>query len=252
MKKGIKLLTFASLAASTSLFALTAEARNEYIENAIKSRPELSSFYEGLVNTGVINELNSGVPYTIFAPTDEALAELSSEKYPCLYSEQCREEAANILRNHIVPQEVNFNSPGEKGVFSIDKNLIRLGQPRKGNYTADGFNIVGQHQLAGGVIYEIDGVIADARELSAVSQLKYISAPAVPAAPAVEQRVTKQIYYSPDGRQDGISETVTTTTTTTTPEPMQTPAAGTYMSTPPAVPVPQPVVVPVPSQQPQY
>lgn len=250
MKKVTKLLTFASLVASTSLFALSAEARNEYIENAIKERPELSSFYEGLVNTGVINEMNSGVPYTIFAPTNDALAELSSEKYPCLYSEQCREEAADILRNHIVPGEVNFSSPGEKGAFSIDKTLLRLGEPRKGDYTVDGHNVVGQSQLAGGVIYEIDGVLADAKELSAVSQLKVIAAPVVPTAPGVEQRVTKQIYYSPDGRQDGISETVTTTTTTRS-EPMQAPAAGTtYMA--PAVPVPQPVIVPVPTQQPQY
>lgn len=249
MKKVTKLLTIASLVASTSLFALSAEARNTYIEDAIKSRPDLSSFYEGLVNTGVINELNSGVPYTIFAPTNEALAKLSSEKYPCFYSEQCREEAANILRNHIVPDEVNFSSPGEKGVFSIDKTLIRLGEPRKGNYTADGYNVVGQHQLAGGVIYEIDGVIADAKELSEVSQMKFIAAPVTVTMPQAEQRVTKQIYYSPDGRQDGISETVTTTTTTT-PMPLQAPAAGTtYMTAPPAVAVPQPVVVPVPAPQ---
>lgn len=220
-------IALAGILTGTALLPGAAEARNEYIENAIKSRPELSSFYEGLVNTGVINELNEGVSYTIFAPTNAALAGLSEDKYPCFYSEQCRDEAADILRNHIVPQEVNFASPGAKGVFSIDKTLIHLGEPAKNSYTVDGHNVVSQYQMAGAVLYEIDGVIADAQELSAVTSMKFIPM-AVTAPPAINT-TTEKVYYAPDGRPDGISTTTTTQTPAAVPvTPMNTiaPAAS--------------------------
>lgn len=240
MKK-THIFAVAGLMAGTALFTNPAQARNEYIENALKNRPELSSFYQGLVNTGVINELNEGVSYTIFAPTNDALASLSEEKYPCFYSEQCKGEAADILRNHIVPQEVNFASPGAKGVFSIDKTLIHLGKPARNSFTVDGHNVVRQQQMAGAVLYEIDGVIADAQELSNVSALKYVPMAVVEPQPAVNT-TTEKVYYSPEGRPDGISTTTTTTTQTPAVIPVA-PMNNLAPAAPPTVVVPAPVIV---------
>lgn len=181
------------------------------IESELSSRPELSDFYSGLKNTGVINELNRGVPYTIFAPTNAAMAKITETKYPCFYSEQCREEAANILRNHIVPQEISFADPGRFAAVSIDGMNIGLSQPRKGDYYVNGHEVVNQMQLMGGVLYEIDGVIASPQELADVSRLKVVPVAVVVPSQVNEETVTKKVYYDSAG-DPGHTTTVTTVT----------------------------------------
>ena len=205
-----KINKFAALSLAVVLMsgASIAQAKNAVVEDAIKSRPELSSFYEGLVNTGVINELQSGVSYTVFAPTNEAMAEISRDKYPCFYSAQCKEEIADILRNHITVGEVNFATPNLKSVFSIDKRQVAILETSKGNYSVDGHKVVSQNQLLGNVLHEIDGVIASKEELALVSRLK------TPVATNVEKKtITEKVYYAPDGVPDGASKTTVTTVT---------------------------------------
>jgi len=197
-------------AASLLCVASGAYAANSSVEAELKSRPEVSKFYEGLVNTGVINELHSGSGYTIFAPTNEAMDELTQEKYPCFYSEQCRDEVADILRNHIVASEVSFATPRAPGAYSIDGMFLSLSEPRKGDYMVSGANVLSQNQKFGGNFYEIDDVIASPQELADVKTLKYI-----PVASVEKTVTTDEIYYEPN--TGGESVTRTTTTVTTTP-----------------------------------
>lgn len=206
-----QLLTITCMAAGASFYAGYASAGNSTIEDALKSRENLSAFYQGLVNTGVINELDSGASYTVFAPTNDAMKKISQDKYPCFYSQQCADEVADILRNHIVKGEVAMGTTGptKTGVFSIDGEHLALGTVGNRDYTVNGKEIETQHQLLGSVLYEIDGVIAEPQELSDVGSLKYVHVPV--ATPVAQQTVQEQMYYAPDGRPDGYSRTVTTT-----------------------------------------
>lgn len=212
MKKNLKVIAIAGLTALSSGLFDNAHARNATIENALERRPELSAFYQGLINTGVIDELDEDTLYTVFAPTNAAVEKMTRDQYPCFYSDQCVNEVADILRNHIVAgKEVNFNNPGQNAVFSVNKKELKIGQSTKNQYTIDGHNVVAQNQLAGGIVDEIDGVIATPQQLVNVSRMKY---PFAQNENGVERRtVTERVFYAPDGEPDGVSRTTTVTRT---------------------------------------
>lgn len=204
----LKHASLIALLGATAL-ALPAYANNTHVENAIKARPELASFYEALTVTGVNQELQEGKSYTVFAPTNAAFAAITKDQYPCFYSEQCKAQIADVVRNHIVPGENHVDDiVKQKGVlFSIDKRQIPIGMPNPDKYTADGRNIVRISGIRGGMLYNIDGVIANQQELSMFT---------VPVSTTVTQKV---ISYSPVGSVDGKTTVVETTTTTTGPAP---------------------------------
>ncbi|MBY0407542.1 MAG: fasciclin domain-containing protein [Rickettsiales bacterium] len=202
------LKTASAAALALSLLATPASANNERVENAIKNRKELASFYEAMLVTGVNTELREGKSYTVFAPTNEAFARITKDQYPCFYSEQCKEQIADVVRNHIVPGEEHVEDViKQKGaLFSIDKRQIPIGMPNPNKYTADGQNIIRTNGLIGSMLYTIDGVIANPRELSMFT---------APVGTTTTQRV---ISYSPVGTVDAKTTIVETTTTTTAPE----------------------------------
>lgn len=206
MKNLFRYVTCAGLLAGTVLGAAQAHAGNAAVENALRSRPELSSFYEALVNTGVLNELSPAQSYTIFAPTNDALDRISEAQYPCFYSAQCAPEVADIMRNHIVPGQVYVSDIiNRQGVvFSIDRHSIAIAEPYQNQYTADGQPILSQTQTAGGILYRLDGMIASPQEMAAL----WVPATQVQSG----TQVTDRVYYSPSGRVDGKTEMIVTTT----------------------------------------
>ena len=194
--------------AATALSA-PAFAANEGITDALKHRDNISMFTDAMISTGVINELQPNRSYTIFAPTNEAFAKLSSKEYPCLTDVQCKNQVADILRNHIVPESITFTGPVKGAVFSIDKMNINLGKHNGEIKTAAGYNIVNRGQVFGGIVCEIDGVIASAQELANVTAVKYV--PVKVEHNIVERTTVDKVYYAPDGTPDGMSKVTTFT-----------------------------------------
>ncbi len=197
------------------LLSTSALAAGSTITNAINTRPELSQFQTALEKTGVINELKPNTRYTIFAPNDAAFAKLTDTEYPCLYSPQCTQEVAVILRNHIVPGEV-LVSDAYRGaaVFSINKHHLHIAEARKGDYTVDGNNVVSQNQLVGNVLYVIDGVVADKDQLAGLKQLKAVPVAIAPVT-TTKQTSSREFRYRPDGSPGAALESTTITRTTT-------------------------------------
>lgn len=183
------------------LAAQAAYANNERVERVLERRPDLSVFYQAMIDTGVNQELSDGVSYTIFAPTNEAMAHMLPPSYPCTYDSTCRAAVTDIVRNHIVVGEVGFNPSLRGTVFSIDREPLTLGEPFRGRLTVNGYRVLSQYQLAGGVIYRLDGVLANRREMAALSPAPY------PYGAAGTETVTERVYYSPQGNPDGVSQT---------------------------------------------
>jgi uncharacterized surface protein with fasciclin (FAS1) repeats len=142
-------LYIAALASSLAL-ETSAQANNSTIENALKSRPELSTFYNGLVSTGVLNELREGQPYTVFAPTNDAFAKISQSQYPCFYSIDCKAQVAEVLRKHIVPGEKHLRDMNDQGgiysMFGLDNQHIVASEPSKDSFTVDGQKVLSENQ----------------------------------------------------------------------------------------------------------
>jgi len=106
-----------ALLTSALFIASTAQANNSTVENALKRRPDLSTFYEELASTGILSELSENQPYTVFAPTNEAFSKLPASQYPCFYSAECKAQVAEILRKHIVPGEKHLEDISPKGGY---------------------------------------------------------------------------------------------------------------------------------------
>jgi len=164
----LKLLMLTSILSVSTV--VSAQANNSRVEEALKNRPDLSVFYQGLINTGVINELKENTSYTVFAPTNAAFDKLPPDKYPCFYSTTCQHQAAEILRNHIVPGEKHLSDLGTHpggimSLFAIDDEHIIASEPFKDQYEINGRKVISESQLLGGVLYRIDGVLATPRDM---------------------------------------------------------------------------------------
>jgi uncharacterized surface protein with fasciclin (FAS1) repeats len=175
------------------LMAVSVQAGNVTVENALRDRPDLSTFYQGLVSTGVINELKEEQSYTVFAPTNHAFAQvLPYNQYPCFYSQACRPQVAEILRNHIVTGERHLSDIGQRqggamSMFAIDHHHIVGSEPRRNSYAVDGNNVLSENQLMGSVLYRVDGIIATPREMAgfATSQNVMVYVPGTDLPPRV-------------------------------------------------------------------
>jgi uncharacterized surface protein with fasciclin (FAS1) repeats len=67
---------------------------------------DLSTFVKALESTGMIDSLSDGTQYTIFAPTDEAFESMRGSTEELLSAEN-REELVDLLRAHIVADDVD-------------------------------------------------------------------------------------------------------------------------------------------------
>ncbi|MGB9154626.1 MAG: fasciclin domain-containing protein [Alphaproteobacteria bacterium] len=169
---------FATIAMLGLLGIMTAPAHatNSNVENALAGRADLSMFHQALINTGVANELQENMEYTIFAPTDAAFSQISPSVYPCFYSVQCRAQVAAVLRNHIVPrnESVYLFSKWGGGIPTLGNRTLYVEEPYKDQYTVEGRTVL--DQMAGSEslrmegervsLYRIDGVIIDDNELA--------------------------------------------------------------------------------------
>ena len=198
MTRSIYILTFAAFLGVFAHPPTTAQAGNSSVETTIRSYGDLSMFYQAMVNTGVINELRENEDYTIFAPTNGAFAEITQQNFPCFYSAQCRPQVAALLRNHIIVGKYdlpNLTSRGQ-GIRTIGSRTVLIEEPYVASYTVEGNKILSASDVGGNMIYRIDGVIAQPKELNQFTTVNYVPAP---ANVVTEKTVTRTTYQSGAG-----------------------------------------------------
>lgn len=157
----------------SSFFAGCAQAGNSSVEEALGSRPDLSSFYQALADNGVLNELQPNIPYTIFAPTNDAFDALDEENYPCFYFKPCKDSAAQILRNHFIPEYLYISDAiKHKGsLIGMNNRFMSIDEPMRGRYTIEGHEVTSMQRFGDVTLYTIDGVIANPHELAAAQYI---------------------------------------------------------------------------------
>lgn len=233
-------------------FAASSGGGSGYVEDALSGQGDLTTFYQALLTTGVVNELDGNAEYTIFAPTNAAFARIRPRAYPCFYAAQCRPQVAAVLRNHIVPRNetVDRFSRWGGGIATLGGRRIGVEESYKGHYTVAGHRVlyhngnIKRNHVKGNKIslYRIDGVIANDQEMMPFRTVPFVSMPAgvvektvttyrtpmtsshapraiipnaylVPGGYAPNSNVYMDEY---DDLPDSTTETTTTTHTTTT------------------------------------
>ena len=143
-----------------------AQAANSNVESALKRAGDLSEFYRLLTETGVLKELQEDIEYTVFAPTNTALAEIQPRTYPCFYAAECRPQLAAILRNHILPRKESIRDLSKWGdISTIGEREILILESYAGQYTVEDHMVLNQDDNNGVSVYRIDGIIAGDREM---------------------------------------------------------------------------------------
>ncbi|MDX2027212.1 MAG: fasciclin domain-containing protein [Alphaproteobacteria bacterium] len=213
MKKSLITLSLTLLFGSAALLhAPNAAAGNRDVEVTLQSYGDLSMFYQALINTGVINELNENTRYTIFAPTNAAFASVQPRAYPCFYAEQCRPQIAGLLRNHILTDRYDLRElvTYGQGIQTGGIHRVHVVEPYVDDYTVDGLRILSASEVGGNIIYRIDGVIASPQELA---QFQTVSLHPVPSTVTTEKTVTRKTYVP--STVYPVEDSANTTETTT-------------------------------------
>ena len=135
------------------------------ILDTIKADENLSLFYEALILSGAGDMLKGKGPFTVFAPTNDAI-----NAVPSLYS---MEQFAKIISNHIVsgrimtadllPGKLNLAYP-ESGdlivfVFSGDVWHLQLSAENAATNTTDVTMITADIETSNGVLHVIDAML---------------------------------------------------------------------------------------------
>jgi len=113
---------------------------------------------------GLASTLAEGGPLTVFAPTDEAFAQLPEGTVENLLRPENREQLAAILSYHVLPRELTSNMLPHrrihvKTVKSGGDRLLAV-EKSAGGVTVDGANVINADIAAdNGVIHVIDAVL---------------------------------------------------------------------------------------------
>jgi uncharacterized surface protein with fasciclin (FAS1) repeats len=120
---------------------------------------ELSTFVEALQAAGLEQSLTSGTQYTVFAPTNEAFEEMREDKDDLLSADN-REELTDLLRSHIVADDVDPSRAQQlREARTLDGGTVELSS-EDGKMMVGDANIVASSIEHGNLrIYAIDQVL---------------------------------------------------------------------------------------------
>ncbi len=162
--------------ASTGSSYSFAGSDKESIDQIVRSSPSFELF-NALVRVadssggGFSTELASTDGYTVFAPTDEALAAIPPATFKALVQPENRALLTQVLENHIVKGKVSSSDLAAKQVRSMGGNPI-VAQGGTGSLMVGNARVVGPDiQASNGVIHAIDQVILPADVQSKLSGL---------------------------------------------------------------------------------
>ena len=139
-------------------------AETNTIADAVAANPDFSSLLAAVEGAGLTETLAGEGPFTVFAPTNAAFAELPPGEIDALLLPENQETLARIVSYHVVPGRVMAaDVPAEDaGVATASVNNLDLSVRRM----PDGTVMVNQHtvtsadiEASNGVIHVIDGVL---------------------------------------------------------------------------------------------
>jgi uncharacterized surface protein with fasciclin (FAS1) repeats len=81
-------------------------ASSETITDIVAGNPEFSTLLAAVEAAGLAETLSGDGPFTVFAPTDAAFAELPAETLEALLQPANQDQLTAILTYHVVPAEV--------------------------------------------------------------------------------------------------------------------------------------------------
>lgn len=135
----------------------TAGAESNIVEVAAGSE-SFDTLVQAIQAAGLEDTLASGGPYTVFAPTDEAFAELPNGTLEYLLRPENRGLLQQVLKYHVVPGEVTANEIRTGSVNALGGGLaVRVTEDRV--IVNNGSVVQPNIQASNGVIHAVNRVL---------------------------------------------------------------------------------------------
>ena len=96
----------AALAAPIAIWGTAADAGTKTIVDTAKQAGQFETLLQAAEAADLVETLNGAGPFTIFAPTDDAFAQLPDGKLDDLLKPENKDELVEILTYHVVPEKV--------------------------------------------------------------------------------------------------------------------------------------------------
>ncbi len=127
----------------------------------LEDRETFALLIDGLEETGLAATLETGGPYTLFAPTDQAFRALGMGTLATLQEPEQRDILARVLRAHIVPRVLPLEA------FTDGERLTTLGgtelevRVQRGRVTVGGVVVDRSFEADNGVLYGVETTFRD-------------------------------------------------------------------------------------------
>ena len=140
------------------------EATANSLTGIIAENPDLSTFTLALDAAGVAEKLEEGGPYTVFAPTNEAFANMPPEQLEMLLAPENKDKLIRVIEYHIVPRKIMAADipPESENVMTSSLNNLDMaarttedGKVRVNTATVTSADI----EASNGVVHIVDTVI---------------------------------------------------------------------------------------------
>ncbi|MEM7044885.1 MAG: fasciclin domain-containing protein [Pseudomonadota bacterium] len=152
----------AALAAPLAVWGLTAQAgAGKTIVDTAKEAGQFGTLLQAAEAAGLVDTLNGEGPFTIFAPTDDAFAQLPEGTLDELLQPENKDKLAEILTFHVVPEKVTADEiAGEmKELTTVQGGMIEIDAAGRMTKVEQAAVIQPDIEASNGVIHVIDQVI---------------------------------------------------------------------------------------------
>jgi len=167
LRKTITALSFASLAAFS--FAAVAgdygmkdkaEAKTNTIVDVAVGNPDFSTLVAALQAAGLVETLQGAGPFTVFAPTNQAFANLPAGTLDNLLKPENKDQLTKILTYHVVPGKVMAADVVKLTEAPTVEGSAAKVSVTDGKVMIDGANVTATDiNASNGVVHVIDAVI---------------------------------------------------------------------------------------------
>jgi len=136
-----------------------AEAEPDIVDTAMAA-DDFNTLVAAVAAAGLVDTLKGPGPFTVFAPTDAAFADLPAGTVDTLLMPENQTDLANILTYHVVPSAVLSTGLSDgMEVVTVNGEILTIGVTDAG-VTVNGANVVtADIQTSNGVIHVIDSVL---------------------------------------------------------------------------------------------
>ncbi len=150
-----------ALTAPIAIWGLAAQAGAKTIVDTAKDAGQFETLLQAVEAAGLVETLNGDGPFTIFAPTDDAFAQLPEGKLDELLKPENKEELVEVLTFHIVPEKMMAEDIAGKmtELESVQGGMIEIDSAGRMTKIEQAAMIQPDIEASNGVIHVIDQVI---------------------------------------------------------------------------------------------